>query len=262
MKRKGKLNDFGAVLKEYVDLQHAEKVPRKDLYLDNVYYLPVHGVFKDSSTTTKCRAVFDASANTTSGFSLNDQLLPGPNLYPLLSDILIRFRSRAVAISADISKMFREIWLHPEERDWHSFVIQDSRGSLVEHRMTRLTFGVKSSPFLVTQVLRRLAHNCQEDYPEAAQAIRTCFYVDDYLSGAETVVKADFLRRQLSELLNNAGMTLRKWRSNSHTFMDNISEELRETDDLSIASPSSMKKAFGIHWDSHRDKLHVSTLSL
>ncbi len=96
------------MLKEYLTLDHAELVPQYDLENPpkDVFYLPTHGVFKDSSTTTKLRAVFDASANSSSGTSLNDLLLTGPNLYPLLTTILVKFRLHRIAFSADISKCF------------------------------------------------------------------------------------------------------------------------------------------------------------
>ena len=123
----------------------------------DVYYLPVHGVFKNSSSTTKVRAVFDASAKTSSGSSLNDTLETRPNLYPLLADVLIRFRNHRIGLSADISKMFREILLHPEDRDLHRFMMKDGKGQLQDYRMKRLTFGVKSSPYIATQVIQHLA---------------------------------------------------------------------------------------------------------
>ena len=63
----------------------------------------MHAVCKDSSSTTKLRVVFDASAKSSNGISLNDILMVGPTLYPSITDILIRFRSYKVAISADIS---------------------------------------------------------------------------------------------------------------------------------------------------------------
>ena len=45
-------------------------------------YLPMHGVYKESSSTTKLRVVFDASAQTSTNTSLNDILSVGPTLHP------------------------------------------------------------------------------------------------------------------------------------------------------------------------------------
>ena len=93
----------------------------------------MHGVVKEASTTTKLRFVFDASARTTSGASLNDTLLSGPCVYPCLTSVLNRFRVHLVGLSADISKMFREVVLNPVERDFHRFITQspDDESSLV-----------------------------------------------------------------------------------------------------------------------------------
>ena len=95
LKSKGKLEEFEGILKEYLELEHAEEVPQSELSAtqSSVYYLPVHGVVKERSTTTKFRAVFDASAKTSSGVSLNDQLLSGPNLYPMLTSVLTSIES-------------------------------------------------------------------------------------------------------------------------------------------------------------------------
>ena len=81
-----------------------------------------------SSTTTKLRVVFDASAKTTSGFTLNDILLPGPGLYPLLTDVVLAFRTHVIGMSADISKMFREVELYQDDRDLHHFLQAAPRG--------------------------------------------------------------------------------------------------------------------------------------
>ncbi len=87
LRAKENLDDFNVELREYITLGHAEKIPWSELKLKPHYYLPVHGVFKEMSTTTKTRPVFDASAKTTSGYSLN--YMPGPNLYPPLPDVII-----------------------------------------------------------------------------------------------------------------------------------------------------------------------------
>ena len=80
LKRRGKWEEFYKVLLEYPALKHAERVPAEELYKPpgQTFYMPVHGVIKESSSTTRLRAVFDASARTSTGVSLNDQLMTGP----------------------------------------------------------------------------------------------------------------------------------------------------------------------------------------
>lgn len=49
--------------------------------LDRVYYIPHQAIFRDNSSTTKIRIVFDASSHECNK-SLNDNLESGPNLNP------------------------------------------------------------------------------------------------------------------------------------------------------------------------------------
>ena len=74
-------------MNEYIELGHAEVVPHADLEkpTSEVFYLPMHVVRKDSSTTTKLRAVFDISMKTGLGASLNDTMMVEPTLHSLFS---------------------------------------------------------------------------------------------------------------------------------------------------------------------------------
>ncbi len=264
LKAKDKLEAFSVVLPEYLTLGHAETVPYDELNKQDSYYLPVHAVVKETSTSTKLRAVFDASARSSTGASLNDTLLPGPSLYPPLVDILTKFRCHAVGVSADITKMFREILLNPNERDWHRFLVRNDSGHIEDCRMLRLTFGVKSSPFLATQVLRTLAEAHSTSHPRASQAILSEFYVDDVLTGADSDVTAYQLHLELYDLLLQAGMTLRKWRTNSPVLRSLIHPDLLEKDSaaLTIEPSPDAQKALGIHWDTHVDSFHVAVPKL
>ena len=98
---------------EYFDQQHAERVPSKDLEKspDKVFYLPIHIVYKESSMITKMRAVFDTSANSSSGLSLNSTLMNGPTVHPSLFNVFIRFQSHRIAMIADVSRMHRVVLL-------------------------------------------------------------------------------------------------------------------------------------------------------
>ena len=67
-------------------------------------YIPWRAVWKDSSITTPCRIVFDASQATSTGYSLNDLLAKGKNNMNRLQDIMIRWSTHRVGFHTDIQK--------------------------------------------------------------------------------------------------------------------------------------------------------------
>ena len=131
-------------MQEYFDLEHAELVPPEDLNkpVQDMFYMPMHAVRKEASTTTKLGVVFDASMKTSSGVSLNDVLMVGLTVHPLLIDVLIHFCMHLIAMVAHISKMYRAIELPPTDRDLHRFVWRNNpNDTLRDFRMTCVTFG-------------------------------------------------------------------------------------------------------------------------
>ena len=83
LRSKDRFEEFGAVISE---LGHAEPVPSVDLKKPTAecFYLPMHAIRKDSSITTKIRAVFNASMKTSTGVLLNDILMVGPTVHSSL----------------------------------------------------------------------------------------------------------------------------------------------------------------------------------
>ena len=69
----------------------------------SVIYLPHHGVIKETSFTTKLRAVFDTSSKTSSGKSLNDVLRIGITSQSSLFEI-VRFRFYSVLLTEILDK--------------------------------------------------------------------------------------------------------------------------------------------------------------
>lgn len=49
------------------------------------------------------------------GFSLNDLLMVGSTLQEDLFSILVRFRIFRIAITADVSKMYRQVLVNPDQ---------------------------------------------------------------------------------------------------------------------------------------------------
>ena len=81
LRSNGKFDAFAEVIDEYFEQNHAEPVPLQrhgQTMSRSVLYLPMHTVHKTTSTTTQLHVVFDSSAKSTTGVSLNDQLLVGP----------------------------------------------------------------------------------------------------------------------------------------------------------------------------------------
>ena len=260
--RRGRFTEFDAVMQEYLDLGHAEEVPSADMEKcpGEVFYLPIQAVYKFSSSTTKIRAVFDASAKSTTGVSLNDTLLVGPTVHPPLIDILLRFRSYRVALVTDVSKMYRAVELVPSDRDLHRFVWRHKPGdTLQDYRMTRLTFGVSASCFAANMAVKQNAIDLSHKYPLAAEAVLNSFYVDDGLTGANDVETAIVLRHQLQDLFYSGGFLLRKWNSSEVSVLQDITPELRECQELHpISDTSNYSKTLGLEWNRATDEFRLT----
>ena len=248
---------FQEVVQSYLDLGHAELIPSSEPQPSLQYYLPMHSVTKSSSTSTKLGVVFDGSATTTSGVSLNQSLMIGPTLHPTLGAILIKFRSYVVAVTADISKMYREVSLSPADKDLHRFVWRATPSDTIQdYRMTRVTFGVSASPYLAVRTLQQAAKDHGEGFPIASQHILRSFYVDDLLAGANTPEEATTLYSNLRNILAKAGFNLCKWRSSSDDVMSFIPTHLQETlpvKEMTESHSPSHPKALGLEWDSRLD---------
>ena len=239
-------------------MEHAEKVPPDELDLPH-YYMPMHSVTKRSSTSTKLRVVFDGSAATSTGVSLNKMLLPGPTIQPTLGNTLLKFRTYPVALSADIAKMYRGVKLAPSDKNLHRFIWRpDPTQPLQDYRMTRVTFGISSSPFLAIRTLHQIAEDHGGNYPVAKDHILHSFYVDDFLAGADSEEEALQLFTDLRSILKLGGFNLCKWRSSSMTVLQNIPDDLLEklpVKDLTDLHSSTYPKALGLEWDSRSDMM-------
>ncbi|XP_055928693.1 uncharacterized protein LOC129959826 [Argiope bruennichi] len=148
---------YSEFLSEYELLQHMEEV-KENSNVENGYYLPHHGVLRPSSKTTRLRVVFNASAKTSSGHSLNDLLCKGGVLQEDFFSILIRFRKHVYELTADIKQMFRKIEINPFQPKLLKILWKNNKNTPTKvYELHTVTYGTASAPYLATQVLQQLA---------------------------------------------------------------------------------------------------------
>ncbi|UYV73292.1 hypothetical protein LAZ67_10002541 [Cordylochernes scorpioides] len=207
-------DQYRSFIKEYLELGHMSLVPKEDI-IKGRYYLPHHPVIKEKSCTTKLRVVFDASAKTDSGLSLNDALIPGPKIQQDLFHIILRFRIHPVAINADIAKMYRQIRISQEDSEFQRIVWRnDPHDKIKDYRRETVTYGTSCAPFLATRIIKQLALDEQSKFPKASKIALTDFYVNDLVTGTFSVDEGKNLVQELYGLLSAGGFELRKSTSN------------------------------------------------
>ncbi|XP_075526710.1 uncharacterized protein LOC142558463 [Dermacentor variabilis] len=251
--------DYDQAIRNYLQAGHAEEANELgESPLGPIYYMPHRGVVRPGSETTKLRVVFDASSKAAGKLSLNDVLFAGPNLNPNLADILIRFRVHNVAIMSDIEKAFLQIELAESARDAVRFLwYQSTPGQgdalppIKEYRMTRVPFGVTCSPFLLAATLSHHLKTVQEKFPRIAKILSDNLYVDDLVTGADSVEEAERIIRESQSILKAAGMNLRKWRSNYPELIASFAETESAQKTLPELGPT---KILGVEWRPDTDE--------
>ena len=266
LQSKNRFDEFSSVMEEYFEQEHAELVPTSDLDkpASQTFYLPMHVVRKESSTTTKVRAVFDASAASSSGVSLNDLLMVGPTVHSSLTDVLIRFRLHRVALTTDVSRMYRAVLLDEADKDLHRFVWRrNSTEPLMDYRMKRVTFGVAASSYAANMAVKQNAIDLAQEYPAAAKAVHQSFYVDDGLTGADSLDEAVVLQKELQALFDRGGFTLRKWNSSNPAALQHVPADLKESHSLcALPESSEYTKTLGIEWNTVMDHFRLTIAKL
>ncbi|XP_062709928.1 uncharacterized protein LOC134288608 [Aedes albopictus] len=245
---------YAEFIREYLELGHMKEV-EGDAEDVRRYFLPHHAVLKPDSTTTKLRVVFDASCQTSTGVSLNDALMVGPVVQDDLSSICLRFRTHRIAVNADIAKMYRMIRVQPQDYPLQSIKWRnDPSEPLRTYELTTVTYGTSSAPYLATKCLQRLAEDGKASHPVASEVIEKDFYVDDMLTGVDTVDEGRQLVKEVIELSDSAGFTLRKWNSNSAELLEVVPENFRdERSILALDSAETAIKTLGLAWEPATD---------
>lgn len=246
-------NEYQKFMSEYLALGHMEIVPLKDIS-NKSYYLPHHAVTKANSLTTKVRVVFDGSAPSNSGVSLNDIMARGPTIQPDLCSILLRFRVHKYVLTGDVEKMYRQVKVHVSDCDLQRIVYRQSpEEPIIDYRLLTVTYGTKSASYLATKCLSQLANDTNDH--SVSRAIKEDFYVDDLITGASSEEKCFSMYTELCQVLNSAGMPLRKWCSNSSSLLNQIPLAQNDPSYLLKLNDDETISALGLTWQPSIDSL-------
>lgn len=110
-------------MREQIERGYLVRTARKIDESKQHCFIPHHVLEK------KTRVVFDASAKTDNGRSLNDIQLAGPRLQKDISIQLLRFRKERYAVVADIKKMFSQVGLDPNQWDLQRILWREDESS-------------------------------------------------------------------------------------------------------------------------------------
>ncbi|XP_055622604.1 uncharacterized protein LOC129766161 [Toxorhynchites rutilus septentrionalis] len=213
---------------DYMDQGHMMKV---DPAARDGYFMPHHAVLNPASTTTKMRVVFDASANTT---------------------------------SADITQMFRQIRVKQDDRKYQQIFWRSNQNDLLEvYQLATVTYGTACAPYLATRTLEQLCRDERDRFPLASKAGSEDLYVDDLLSGADTLNEALALQREFIDMMATGGFALYKWASNHPALLTRVSNAASEQ--IAFFKDDKTTRALGLTWQPSTDvfltKLHDITFS-
>lgn len=94
----------------------------------------------------------------------------------------------------------------------------------------------------------------------ASKILLRDFYVDDLVTGADSLEEIFNIRDEMIGLLAIGGFIIRQWASNDHSALDNISKSIIDLD--CGVKESSVQKTLGIIWSTKEDHFayHVGSL--
>ncbi|XP_070510426.1 uncharacterized protein [Cardiocondyla obscurior] len=111
-----------------------------------------------------------------------------------------------------------------------------------------------SAPFLATRCLKHLAETHESECPVGATSIIRDFYINDLLTGADTLTEAKTAREQIVLILRRGQMELRKWLANHQELLPEGKQGDRS---LSVLSDEGERKILGVQWNSQRDEFII-----
>ena len=177
--------------------------------------------------------------------SLNDILMKGPNVLTGLLYVLVKWRLFPVGFIGDISKMYHNVSTGILEANLRRLLWRECDQERLPdtYCFEKVTFGDRPAGCIVVSALRATAEMFSHLSKNAAKVLKQDSYMDDTLSGGNTVEEAKNLASNIQTIAEKGGFKYKKF-----VFSG-------EYDDNGESKPA--EKALGVIWESSEDKIKV-----
>ena len=218
---------------------------------DSGYFIPWRSVWKETSISTPCRMVFDASAKTPGGLSLNDILAKGQNQLVNIFHLLVKFRCKKSAFCTDIRMAYNQISLDPAHLRYQKFLWKEGlldSSPVEEYVVTTLIYGVRPVGNSLQAGLKKLYGHVRENYPEhldGAAALINSTYVDDCAQADHSSEQSRATADSLNFVLSQASMVTKGYTFSGSSPPDDLSPDGKNVG------------LVGLNWNPEKDFINV-----
>lgn len=123
------------------------------------------------------------------------------------------------------------------------------------YELTTVTYSTASASYLATSCLKHLTDQHSSKYPIGSIHVKREFYVDDLLTGADTIRDAKQIRDEVIQLLQLGSFELSKWASNCSELLEPIQN--RKGGEIIISNETD-SCILGIQWNQSKDVFRFS----
>ena len=169
-------------------------------------------MIRKRAESTNLQVVYDVSAKSETGFSLNDCLEKEPPLQNILWDVLLRSRFHPVILCTKIEKAFLQIRIRESERDGLRFDwVECSNNDKIEiYHFARLVFRLTQSSFILEGTLGVHFDNSEQEFREVVKKAIADMCVDHLVTGGEIINEIKKLKSDSITLFRQGGFKLHK----------------------------------------------------
>ncbi|XGW34445.1 hypothetical protein V3C99_018379 [Haemonchus contortus] len=140
-----------------------------------------------------------------------------------------------IAIIPDVEKAFLQVRIHEDDRDYtrcmwpHEYKLPPTPDNIQILRFTRVTFGLKTSPFLLAGTIHFHLNTYKEDVQFMTQ-IKDNLYVDNLILTAESADTSRHIYARAKQLFNDLNMNHREFVSYITELMSHIKDKDKSRD--------------------------------